>query len=76
MTNRNEPCPCNSGKKFKRCCMKNKAKGGSPFEKRQMMFRAEPKPTKLVVPVQALPQMLGFAAYGMMQRMRQERGGN
>jgi len=27
---RNEPCPCGSGKKFKKCCMK-KQDGGLPF---------------------------------------------
>lgn len=28
MTERNDPCPCGSGKKYKKCCMNDKSKGG------------------------------------------------
>jgi hypothetical protein len=34
MTERNDKCPCGSGKKYKKCCMKNFSKGGSPLMKR------------------------------------------
>lgn len=32
MTERNEPCPCGSGKKYKNCCGKNVIKGGCPMQ--------------------------------------------
>jgi hypothetical protein len=28
---RNEPCPCGSGKRYKKCCMSNEAARPSPF---------------------------------------------
>lgn len=28
MTERNDPCPCGSGKKYKKCCGKSVTKGG------------------------------------------------
>lgn len=31
MTERNDPCPCGSGKKYKNCCGKSAIKGGSPM---------------------------------------------
>lgn len=39
ITGRNEPCPCNSGKKYKRCHGKSVTKGGK--------FAAKPSMDKL-----------------------------
>lgn len=31
MTGRNDPCPCGSGKKYKKCCGKKAQAGGKPI---------------------------------------------
>ncbi len=32
MTERNDKCPCGSGKKYKKCCMTNFTKGPAPIK--------------------------------------------
>jgi hypothetical protein len=44
---RNDPCPCNSGKKFKKCCGQNKYEKGSHF---QIKFKNEIQLTPLLIP--------------------------
>lgn len=41
MAGRNDPCPCGSGKKYKRCCL-GKADSVAPVEKLSPLFRFEP----------------------------------
>lgn len=70
MSKRNDPCPCGSGKKFKKCCMKDHSKGGSPTEKRVMKLPSpSPEPD---VSRRVMPGMLNFAAFAMIQQRRME----
>jgi len=51
--------------------MTDRSKGGSPTEKHPMKQIPSVVPMR-TVPEGALPQMMGFAAYAMIERMRME----
>lgn len=43
MTERNEPCTCGSGKKYKKCCMKDATKGPKRLSIAPIAMPAQPQ---------------------------------
>lgn len=41
-TGRNEPCPCGSGKKYKKCCLRKEREAPTPTSEASGQFRFEP----------------------------------
>src|SRR5262245_56621688 len=61
-TGRNDPCPCGSGKKYKKCCMNKGAGAGSPSspataaDNARQLIGAPPRPRPPSPPAAAPPR--------------------